>query len=74
MDLRGLAAPIARVFQAPLPDALDMRLAFEVIEVVGFLQPASLALGFADLAALGLGTIALPRHVAVVGMVKRLAV
>jgi hypothetical protein len=38
------------------------------------LQPASLALGFADLAALGLGTIALPRHVAVVGMVKRLAV
>jgi hypothetical protein len=26
------------VFQAPLPDAFDMRLAFEVIEVVGFLQ------------------------------------
>jgi len=73
MDLRGLAAPIARVFQAPLPDALVMRLAFEVIEVVGFLQPASLTLGFADLAALGFGTIALTRHVAVVGMVKRLA-
>jgi hypothetical protein len=38
------------------------------------LQPASLTFGFADFAALGLGTIALPRHVAVVGMVKRLAV
>jgi len=74
MDLRGLAAPIARVFQAPLPEALDMRLAFEVIEVVGFLQPASLTLGFADLAALGFGTIALTRHVTVVGMVKCLAV
>ena len=54
MDLRGLAAPIARVFQAPLPDALDMRIAFEVIEVFGFLQPASLTLRFADVAALGL--------------------
>jgi hypothetical protein len=74
MDLRGLAAPIARVFQAPLPNTLDMHLAFEVIEVVGFLQPASLTFGFADLAALGLGTIALPRHVTVVGMVKGLAV
>jgi hypothetical protein len=74
MDLSGLAAPIARVFQAPLPDALDMRLAFEVIEVVGFLQPASLTFGLADLAALGLGTIALPHHVTVVGMVEGLTV
>jgi hypothetical protein len=62
------------VFQAPLPDTLDMRLAFEVIEVFGFLKPAALTFGFADFAALGLGTIALTRHVAVVGMVKCLAV
>jgi hypothetical protein len=74
MDLRGLAAPIAWVFQAPLPDALDMLRAFEVIEVVGFLQPASLTFGFADFAAFGLGAIALPCHVTVVGMVKGLTV
>lgn len=74
MGLRGLAAPIARVFQAPLPDPLDVFIAFEVIEVVGFLQPASLTFGFADFAALRLRTIALPRHVTVVGMVKGLAV
>jgi hypothetical protein len=60
--------------QAPLPDPFDMRMAFEVIEVFGFLQPASLTLSFADLAAFGLGTIALAPHVTMVGMVKRLAV
>jgi hypothetical protein len=62
------------VFQAPLPDALDMFIAFEVIEVFGFLPPALLRIDFAGLAALGFGTEALPRHVAVVGIVKRLAV
>jgi hypothetical protein len=49
-------------------DALDIFLAFEVVEVFGFLPPALLALGFANLAALGLGTVALTPHVAVVGM------
>jgi len=62
------------VFQAPLPDAFDMHIAFEVIEVFGFLKPALLRIDFAGPAALGLGTEALPRHVAVVGIVKRLAV
>jgi hypothetical protein len=38
------------------------------------LQPASLTFGLADLAALGLGTIALPHHVTVVGMVEGLTV
>jgi hypothetical protein len=60
--------------QTPLPDALDMRLAFEVIEVVGFLPPALLRVDFAGLAAFGLGTEALPRHVSMVGIIKRLAV
>jgi hypothetical protein len=60
--------------QAPLPDPFDMRMAFEVIEVFGFLQPASLTLSCADLAAFGLGTIALAPHVAMVAMVKHLAV
>jgi hypothetical protein len=45
-----------------------MHVAFEVIKIVGFLPPALLALGFADAAALGLGTVALTPHVAVVGM------
>jgi hypothetical protein len=49
-------------------DALDIFLAFEVVEVFGFLPPALLALGFTNLAALGLGTVALTPHVAVVGM------
>jgi hypothetical protein len=62
------------VFQAPLSDALDVRLALEVIKVFGFLPPAVLRIDFAGLAALGLATEALPRHVTVVGLVKRLAV
>ena len=69
-----LAAPIARVFQAPLPDPLDMFIAFEVIEVFGFVPPAMLRVDFAGVAARGLGTEALTRHVAVVGMVEGLAV
>lgn len=54
--------------ESPLLHTLDMRVALEVIEVVGFLQPASLTLGFADLAALGLRTVELPADIAVVGM------
>jgi hypothetical protein len=45
-----------------------MHVAFEVIEVFGFLQPASLTLHFDDLAALGLRTVELPPDVTVVGM------
>jgi hypothetical protein len=45
-----------------------MCLAFEVIEVFGFFQPAPLTLGCADFAALGLGTIALSPDITVVGM------
>jgi hypothetical protein len=56
------------MIEAPLLHALDMRVAFEVIEVVGFLQPASLTLGFADLTAFGLRTVELPPNIAVVGM------
>jgi len=62
------------MLQAPLSDALDMCLTFEVIEVVGLLPPALLRVDFAGLATVGLGTEALSRHVTVVGMVKRLAV
>jgi hypothetical protein len=62
------------VFQAPLPDALDMRIAFEVVEVVGFLPPASLRVDLTGLAAFGLGTVTLTCHVTVVGIEKRLAV
>jgi hypothetical protein len=36
-----------------------MYVAFEVIKIVGLLPPASLTLGFADVAALGLGAVAL---------------
>jgi len=56
------------VVEAPLLHAFDMRVAFEVIKVFGFLQPASLTLRFADLAALGLRTVELPPDVTVVGM------
>jgi hypothetical protein len=62
------------VVQAPLPDALDMHLAFEVIEVVGFLPPAMLRVDFAGVAALRFRAEALTRHVAVVGIEKCLAV
>jgi hypothetical protein len=56
------------VLESPLPDALDMHVAFEVIKIVGFLPPASLTLGFADVAALGLGAVALAPDIAVIGM------
>jgi hypothetical protein len=45
-----------------------MNIAFEVIEIFGFLQPASLTLHFADVAALRLRTVELPPDVTVIGM------
>lgn len=54
--------------ESPLPDALDILFAFEVIKIVGFLPPASLTLGFADVAALGLGAVVLASDIAVIGM------
>jgi hypothetical protein len=45
-----------------------MHVAFEVIKIVGFLPPASLTLGFADVAALGLGAVALAPDITVIGM------
>ena len=59
---------------APLLNALDMHRAFEVIEIVGFLLPASLRIDFAGVATLGLGTEELTGHIAVVGMENSLAV
>ena len=56
------------MLESPLPDALDMHVAFEVIKIVGLLPPASLTLGFADVAALGLGAVALAPDIAVIGM------
>ena len=44
---------------APLPDALDMGGAGEVIAVAGLLEPAVLARSFARLTARGLGAVAL---------------
>ena len=44
---------------APLPDALDVGGAGEVIAVVWLLSPAALARSFARLAARGLGAVAL---------------
>ncbi len=58
------------MLKSPLLDALDILLAFEVIAVVGFLSPASLTLGFADVAALRLGAVALTPNVAMVGIKK----
>ncbi len=65
---RALASPVARVVLSPLPDALDMGGAFEVIAVVGVLLPAALAVGFAGLAALGLRAIALSPGAAWIGI------
>ena len=68
-DNRYLRREIARVkTQRDQLDALDILLAFEGIEVVGFLPPASLSLGFADVTALGLGAVALAPNVAMVGI------
>jgi hypothetical protein len=58
-DPRALAAPVARVGLAPLPDALDVGWACEVIAVRRFVKPAPLAGDFAGMAALGLRAVAL---------------
>jgi hypothetical protein len=55
------------VLESPLLHALDICFAFEVIEIVGLLPPASLTLGFADVTALGLRAVALAPDIAVVG-------
>jgi len=49
---------------APLPDALDLGGAGEVIAVAGLLEPAALARRLAGLAARGLGAVALAPDVA----------
>jgi hypothetical protein len=51
-----------------------MHVAFEVIKIVRFLPPASLTLGFADVAALGLGAVALAPDIAVIGIEKAFTV
>ena len=57
--MRDRTPPVARVGLAPLPDALNVGGACEVIAVRWLVQPAALAGGFAGLAALELGAIAL---------------
>jgi hypothetical protein len=59
---------------SPELNPFDIVGASEVVSVFGFLQPTSLAVGFAGVAAVGLGTEALTRHVAVVGMKEPVAV
>ena len=72
--LSALAAPVARVGFAPLPDALDLGRPAEIIPVVRFLMPTALAGGFAGLAARGLGTVALALGAARVGLKEGLTV
>jgi hypothetical protein len=55
-------------------NAFDIVGASEVVLVFGFLEPAALSVGFAGVAAVGLGTEALTGHIAVVGMENPLAV
>ena len=59
---------------APLPDALDMGGAAEVIPVAGLVQPTALTVSFAGLAARGLGAVALAPGAARVGIKEGLAV
>ena len=70
----GLASPIPRVILAPLPDARDLDGAAEVITVVGVLEPPAVTGGFADLAALWLGAVALASGAARVRSKEDLAV
>jgi hypothetical protein len=58
---------------SPLLDALDMIGASEVIAIFGFVLPSALAVGLTGFSALGLGTVALVSHVAVVGNEEDLA-
>jgi len=53
---------------APLPHALDLGGACEVIAVSGLVEPATLASGFAGVAARGLGAVALASGAARVGI------
>src|SRR5215831_12260997 len=68
------ASPVARVGSAPLPDALDLGGAGEVIAVAWLVQPAALAGGLAGLPARGLGAVALAPGAARVGSKKGLTV
>jgi hypothetical protein len=52
---------------SPKLHPFDIVGATEVIVILGFLQPAALAVGFAGLLARGLGAIALAAHIAIVG-------
>ena len=67
-------SPVARVGLAPLPDAFDMGRATEIIPVVWFVEPAALAGGFAGVAALELGAVALAPSAARVRIKDGLAV
>src|SRR6266511_2352337 len=69
-----LASPVARVGFAPLPDALDLGRAAEIIPVRRFLMPTALAGGLAGLAARGLGAVALAPGTARVGIKEGLTV
>ena len=59
---------------APLPDALDLGRACEVIAVGWLVEPATLAGGLAGLAARGLGAVALAPGAARVGIKEGLTV
>jgi len=59
---------------APLPDALDLGRAAEIITVGRFAQPTTLAGGLAGLAARGLGAVALASGAARVGSKEGLTV
>jgi len=67
---RAWAAPVARVGAAPLPDALDVGGAGEVLAVAWLLEPAVLAGGFARPLTRGCGAVALARGAPRVGSKK----
>src|SRR5262245_1127023 len=71
---RGLALPVARMRLAPLPHALDVGWAGEVIAVRRFVKPAPLAGGFAGMAARGLSAVALASGATGVGSKEGLTV
>jgi hypothetical protein len=66
--------PVAWVRLAPLPHALDLGGACEVIAVRGLVEPATLAGGFAGVAARGLGAVALASGATGVGIKEGLTV
>ena len=71
---RARASPVARVGFAPLPDALDVGGAGEVIAVAWLLEPVVLTGGLARLPARGLGAVALALSAARVGSKEGLTV